>query len=307
MIIIAGAVYLIAGRNDSRRSVSGNGYLRVGNTVLSQEEYQELQNDAFTFNVMGEDFDTQLLDAMVDIEALNRLGIEATNEDLARADSWLYGSAILADGSLPSEDNSWRKLTTERQARLDRLELIAAGDYKGAALFFSFSRYIVRPVAGLDSEDPNEVVLPELFGDAEAIADDKDYALSQAQSYRQMIMDDPSSIGRLVAEANADTRLNNSRHSTIFGYSEDFDWSEELIYEDVRGFIQGLTETGVSEIQMMRSIIDLNDPQDSETADILYWFVYIDADSTPAQSDIAQRFVDEQAVALDAVEFMVGT
>lgn len=294
LVVALGLVAALLIEHFTSSNTDDNQYLlQVGEQKLALEDYQELQKGAIFFNLYGDEFNSQLIDKLVDTESYKAIGIEVTEDEIQQADAVLYGSGEVREEIIGLNNNTWRRFDVEWYALGQKIEELTKGNYRGAVLSFYYGRYKIMPADGVEFGISDETVSPELFGDSDAILADKDYAYGQAKDYMQKIESEPALLDAYIEEINSNSRLSGYMTSMKFGY-DDIYWFDEIRNQNVISLITSLQESGISELQIATLPTNIDSQEGEQETEAAYWFVYLDENSVFAEPGLKDEFIQQK-------------
>lgn len=238
---------------------------------IDGEKYTESQVDEDTKFAVDKGLSRdQARDAMKDYQsrrsAAGKAGIRMTDEQLKAAAkaSFPYG--------VPG--NAWSDMVIYDKALSDFIALDPVEQikqyYVGHVFIFDFS----RKIASIDSDQDYQ---PEGYGDAAAIAEDKAYAKSRAEYYRQQLVDKTMAEAQIVEAIKQDRRLSEFgvvgvNGSTAFKDINQEDPNHYIPPQIEQYLISGNVKAGVNSVQLAKMGI-VTPTGDDKDVDARYFFV----------------------------------
>ncbi len=169
--------------------------LQIGDTKISRSQFNKLSTQAKKAKFP----DNKIEDTIINFEkakiAAKAVGV-VINNDTVKATAL----RSIKPEEKNKEPNEWQILNATQQFIDQELLSMRAEGYDGSIFYFPFSKHVLA--AGMDpkSADP-------LFGDAKAIAEDRQYASTAANDMRQKILSKNISVDDALNKVTTDERL----------------------------------------------------------------------------------------------------
>lgn len=180
--------------------------LVIGDVKITQKQYETFISQAEKEKMAENNARNQLIESQKTVIAARKLNISIDDDDRKKVLISKYGLFDL------QKANDWQTLNVEVGAINTKVTQAKEESYTGALYEFPFSRNF--DVSDLSIAGPD-------FGKPQAIAADKKYALDQAKSYRDKLVNKTISSTQAVAEIKKDDRLilgsagNKSKEFTV--------------------------------------------------------------------------------------------
>lgn len=258
--------------------------VRIGSININRTKYAALKKQAMAVDVKAKDVKDRLIELKKHEIIAKKLKIEISDAEVLKFARTIY----TVEGDKLTE---WQKLNGFSLAMQNQIALNKDGYYKGLVVYFPFARYF--DTTDSEPDDPN-------FGNTQAIADDKQYALSQAREAREKLASGQITENDLLNQVIGDKRLifgGSGNPSEVFFLAKAaFDPFRSYTVNEMSAFkyasqLTGLKKGDITEVLTFKSALSygaLNERRATETA---YYFVRL-VDETDARPEVQKEFDD---------------
>ena len=210
-----------------------------------------------------------LIEAMKRKLIAERHDIEITDQEIREA---LKVSSYAEQASNSEPLDIWVEISGYRLAFDAYLEKANYNSKKGYSFVFYFGNLVVPHLSGPNVEN---------YGNEALINNDKEYAMAQAQKYREDLLSGSLTPDEAYEKIKNDVKLNyyyaeGASPSIKFGDTKDKPWEEQVVYDDIVKFFDSYGElNSPSDIRTQRVGIVSNPKSDVDYVDAMYYFVYL--------------------------------
>lgn len=284
VLLVMGAGLWLALAGDTHDTKSDIVFEIEGRSFGKDEVDQYMSYATNTLNKSRADAIKDLFEMQKKKIAAEQLGIKASDEDVKTSYNKLgYDQGV---------DSPWIDLAAYLLAVDDQIQALDNGGIKGYSYIFYFGDKIAPRI--FDAK-------PEGWGDPVLIEADRSYARGRADFYHAQLKDNKMNPEQILAEIKADSRLGfngqaGANLSTKFGYDINKPWHEQVFYESVKGTVEGLADSQISEVLPGKTASVEEPKSDDDYHETFFYFASVNEKLLTMKSQL----LTEKISALDA-------
>lgn len=254
---------------------------RVNGEEYTREELETLLTYPISKGSSYDDSAKKAFEFYKVLSVADSMGVSVSDEDVESAKKAL----LQQEPSEQAKQDPWINLASKAQAINLKISKDNPSALQGYSMVFWFGQKIEK--------SPESVrALPDGFGDAQKIEEDKQYAKQRADYYYEQLKNGAITPEQVIEAIKQDHRISYNpdtgyTFSTQFGTKSDISWRNQVFYQDIKDFLATDAKQGLNEVRLGKTGVNGNQ-DDTET---YYYIVSLDKGS-PSDVNAAKTFAE---------------